>query len=167
MMPTTAPVQAAPERWQHGSSAVTVNGRQRVRSGVTALRKAGRIGDAEVADADRWYRDYILGVCGVFDAEPGRGAGGGDAHTAGFARAKAAQACRLACAAVGRSGTDLLIRFVAEDASLISLETVLGMDRKSVVGAVVMTLRRLTEHYHDTSVTGLKAADVRSADFSS
>lgn len=136
--------------------------------GVVALRRSGKIGDAEVLTAERWLRDYTLGVHGYFDSEPGRAAGGGDAHTAGFARAKAADAYRSAAQAVGRFGDSVLRSLVANDLSVSALGHVLNLHNSVAEGVAVTVLRRLSEHYSasDPVIVGRDCGEIRRAEFS-
>jgi hypothetical protein len=53
---------APPERWQHGATfAIGNDGVQRVQRPVDVLRRHGRISDADLASAERYYIDYALG----------------------------------------------------------------------------------------------------------
>jgi hypothetical protein len=139
------------------------------RHGVTALRKAGKISHADAASAERWYQDYALGVHGVFDSDPalGRGGGGGDAHTAQFARAKGSLSFREACQAVGQHGTEILTQFVVNGLTLAALGKLMSIHNSEATGAVVATLRRLTEHYAASAPIGRVNENIISADFSS
>ena len=158
--------RAPAERWNHGAEEAVVDSVQRVCDGVARLAKTGKIGAGEVLAAERWYRDYALAVMGVFDAPPGASSGGGDAHTAGFARAKAAHAFREALAAVGREGGDILRMFVVDGWTMAGVGVVLGMDRMAAAGAVVVTLRRLAEHYAASRPVGRETGRILNADFS-
>lgn len=134
---------------------------------VRSLRKSGKISDADVASANRWYQDYALGVHGVFDSEPsGFRTGGGDAHTAQFARAKGLQAFREACLAVGQHGTEILTRFVVNGSTLAALGKELGIHNSEATGQVSATLRRLTEHYSTGAPIGHAQERIIGADFS-
>ena len=162
-----APLRAAPERWNHGAAEhVEKSGHSRVADGVHKLYLAGKISAADVSATEQWYRDYTLGVMGVFDAEPGAGSGGGDAHTAGFARAKAANDFRQASFAVGATGANILRWFVADGWTFEAVGLRLALDRKSAVGAVVATIRRLTEHCAASQPVGGRTIKIRNADFS-
>ncbi len=140
------PIRAPAERWRHGSDFEGLAYQQRIADGGAALFRNGKIGGAEVAAADRWYQDYALGVEGVFDA-PGRGAGGGDAHTAMFARAAAKLAWRGACEAVGAYGSTMLRLLIVEGKTLAAVGREAGIHNSEATGAVVAAIRRLTEHY--------------------
>lgn len=132
--------------------------------GVAALRKADKIGDPEVLAAERWYRDFTLGAHGVFDGDVSP-AGGGDAHTAGFARAKANQAIREASAAVGDRASLILAGLIVDDLTFSALAAAVGLSRNEVVGAAWLALHRLSEHYAGISPVG-RDTGTRSADFS-
>lgn len=135
--------------------------------GVTALRRSGKIGDAEVLAAERWLRDYTLGVHGYFDSEPGRASGGGDAHTAGFARAKAADAYRSAAQAVGRFGDSVLRELIAADHSIRGMAAYLNLSVDVTCGIVMATMLRLSDHYATDSevIIGEASGEIRSASF--
>lgn len=144
----------------HGESPVKLSGK-----GVDALYRSGKIGGAEVVAAERWLLDYTLGVHGYFESDS-VSSGGGDAHTAGFARAKAKDAYNAAWAAVGGWGDLVLRLFVSRDLPLIALAEVIQLDRKATVGVVVATLRRLAEHYGASTPVGRESPSILSAQFS-
>ena len=159
-------VRAPAERWNHGAEEAAVDSVQRVCDGVAKLAKTGKIGAGEVLAAERWYRDYALSVMGVFDAPPGSSSGGGDAHTAGFARAKATQAFREALAAVWTHGAYLLRMVVACNWSMAAIAKKSAVHNSEVTGMVIATLRRLAEHYATDRPVGRHTGNVRSSDFS-
>lgn len=133
--------------------------------GVDALYRSGKIGGAEVAAAERWLLDYTLGVHGYFESNSAS-SGGGDAHTAGFARAKAKDAYNAAWAAVGGWGSELLRMVIAEGLTMGAVAARLQFHNSEITGAFVASLRRLTEHYAESRPVGRESPTILSAQFS-
>lgn len=77
------------ERFQH-SEIRELGGGFRVINAVQSIYEAGDIGDAELAAADRWYREYIFAKLGVVDVPEGSGRvrERGDVHTWMLGRGK-------------------------------------------------------------------------------
>ena len=147
MSDSSAPRDTAPaQRWQHGVEAEVIDGRQQVARPVAALRKSGRIGDAEVEAAARFYRDYALGMCGARDAERAGGGGG----QAGFAAAviDAMGAYQDVRRALGRRDFDYAVGLVVEERSLRALAGGRGgRMAMRVAGLAGDALRALADHY--------------------
>jgi hypothetical protein len=113
---------SAPEaRWKHGQDRApdqVARGPHSVASGVQALLDAGKIGNPEVAAADRFRLDYLLGVEGVRDTDraPGR-CDPSALHVVQLARCHAITAHRAVADLIGPGMTQWLVAFVVEDLS--------------------------------------------------
>ena len=149
------PYHAPRERWQRGAEAEieeTEGGVrvQRASTGLAQLRRSGVIGDAEVAAAIRWRRDYELGVHGARDpAASGSGSGGVTMWMA--ARVDISTRYRQACQAVGMLGDMLLRQYVAEGLSLREMARQIVAARRGAEGpSEVRTRLRLSEQLADT-----------------
>ncbi len=161
LCPPSDPSNAPAERWQRGSEPLEVPRApgdrrpvQRSDSGLAQLRRAKKIGDAEVTGADRFRSDYELGVHGARDPEKSGSGGGVDGYN--ISAIDALTRFSKASAAVGRFGSSLLVAFVCEGMSInaISQDAArAGWSRQDLVGAVVATLTRLTEHYETVDST--------------
>ena len=110
---------APPERWKHGQGKETArDGRQRVRDGVARFQREGRISGADVVACNRFYSDFALGNEGVADSDhPGRGSG------------------------------DSLVAFVIKHLTIEAIAESINLPRAETKGAIIATLRRLTEFY--------------------
>ena len=140
------PRDAAPaERWQHGTDAEVVEGRQQIARPVLALRKSGRIGDAEVEAAGRFYRDYALGMHGARDSTASGSGGGAQGFSA--AMIDALTGYRAACQALGNYHTDLLRVVVVEECSISSTAGRSARERERAAQRVAEALKALADHY--------------------
>ena len=140
------PRDAAPaERWQHGTVAEVIEGRQQIARPVLALRKSGRIGDAEVEAAGRFYRDYALGMFGARDAMASGSGGGAQGFSA--AMIDALTGYRAACQALGNYHTDLLRVVVVEECSLTAFAGRSARHRERAAQSVAEALKALADHY--------------------
>lgn len=143
------PVRATPERHNHNDlmsdvldDCATV---QRVQSGVLALRQSGKIGDAEVAAAERWYADYALAEHGA--ASPALAGSGGGAGCFLDAQLQAIGNYRAVRTGLGEH-LDLRLRvYVGEGLSLRKMSAELGIDQKTVCGMLVADLQTLANFY--------------------
>lgn len=138
---------AAPgERWQHGAEPeVVAAGRQQVARPVLALRRSGKVGDAEVAAAERYYADYALALCGARDMERIGAGGGVQAFFA--ATVDAVTRYREAAQAIGPRGDALLRLVVVEEMSCTALGARLGTNHHDAGGRVATVLEVLADHY--------------------
>ena len=98
MMPVDAPVartttiapsggeRAPKERLGKGQEVRIRDDVQQIVTGLTTLAKCGEIDQAQSSAAERWYRDYVMGVVGARDPEA-RGSGKApDVHASMLAR---------------------------------------------------------------------------------
>jgi len=117
-------VTAPAERWQHGQDATThddLRTAERVSSGVTRLRAAGDIGDAEVIAAHRWWQDYAEGVEGARDPERSGSGGASDQHVTMLVRAQAIGRHRAVTEILGDGMTVRLVAFLVDELSFAAL----------------------------------------------
>ena len=136
---------APPERWQHGAAYGATYGVQHVASPVMALRKSGKIGDAAVLAADRYYRDYAF-AAGARDPEATGSGGGVDGYS--IAQIMAIGAYRDAAQAVGIISNGILMAVVVMEISLATMAGGRsGAARARVTGDVVKALTALADHY--------------------
>lgn len=136
---------AAPaERWQHGVEAVVQEGRQQIVRPVTLLHRSGRVGDAEVQAAARYYDDYSFGVCGASDE--GRGGSGGGVDGYNIAAIEALGAYLDVGRALGPSVAEVLFCHVVEERSIRSKVGggSAGMKRAALFASA---LKDLADHY--------------------
>jgi hypothetical protein len=138
---------APPERWRHGADPEMEGGlRQRVSRPVLALQRSGRIGQAEVTAADRFYTDYALGMCQARDPERSGGAGGQQGFSAAVIDAMTGY--RQAVQALGLFRSAVLHDLVIEETSI---STMAGADGGRVWtdtrNEVALILQALADHY--------------------
>lgn len=122
--PAVERATAPAERWNHGQEiqdAIAPRFPDRVASGVATLRKSELIGDAEVAAAERWTKDYICGIEGVRDSDPVMRAKKSDMHDAMLARADAIARHRAIAEIIGAGRTQWLCAFLAEELSFVAM----------------------------------------------
>ena len=159
--PTTAPR----ERWHHGSEpeprtrAAARVAPQQVRSVIGTLLRSERIEGHHALAADRWLRDYEIGILGcsaiaasdlqrtaVRAPEPG-----GHDRIA-VSTVDAITRHREATAAVGIYATRILIAVCHTATSITHLAEVEfggSNGRHEAVGTVIACLERLSEHYQE------------------
>jgi hypothetical protein len=114
---------APPERWQHGSTFEIGNdGVQRVQRPADVLKRRGKISDADLASAERYYVDYAIG----WEHVSGEATSVSPGHpTDAFVNARGA---------VGRHSAAVLAVGVLNDAGPANI-------------LLSLALKRLTDHY--------------------
>ncbi len=154
-MPIRTDDAAPPERWKHGQDLappVALRMPSTVRKGVDALRYADppAIGDAEVAAAARFVRDYLLGIEGVREASGAVRSGSADAHDVAIARAIAFGRHREIADVVGPKITAYWIDFLVNDLSFVAMSDRHWpgeQGRKEMRGAMAKFLELLSHLY--------------------
>jgi hypothetical protein len=145
------------ERWQHGQHFIAAGKLypQAVKRGVLLLRKSGDIGDAELVAAERFHRDYVLGVLGARDPERRATGNAPDAHTGQLARVRASQTHGAVSDLLGAGMTARLVAFLVDDRSLGNMAAEYHPQRERTDG-----LRRLAGQMATllTVLAGLYAA---------
>ena len=143
--------RASPERQDKGSNFRVVEGVQRLWGPISALHRSGDIDDCHVVAADRWYRDFVLGVEGARDPEARRSGKAGDIHAGMLSRVAACERHREVREALGFCGEIRLHLMLVEELSFSSIaDKLLPGDvngRKKVAAQMVFLLEQLVEHY--------------------
>ena len=122
----------------------TKGGVQRVARPVDALLRSGRVSDAEVASADRFYNDYAFAT-GARDPEKSGGGGGVDGYN--ISQLDAITNTSAVRRAMGPGNMLLLVAFVIDERSISSLAGGSASVRERLTKTVTVILKRLTEHY--------------------
>ncbi len=140
------------ERRRHACEVVENGPFQYVTGAVAALRRSGEIGDSHVDAANRWYRDWVMGIEGAVDPSASRSGKAGDAHARMLSRVAAAARCSDVRHSLG-SLAELRLRFVVlEELSFSEIGRRLMPgdvnSRKKIAAQTVLLLEMLAEHYH-------------------
>ena len=145
--------RASPERLLKGNDFRVVEGVLRLHAPLAALHRSGEIGDVHVAAANRWYRDYVLGVEGARDPEAGRSGKARDFHAGMLARVAACARHRGVRDALGLCAEIRLRLFLSDELSFSSIaEKLMPRDvngRKKVAAQLSFLLEQLAEHYEN------------------
>jgi hypothetical protein len=120
-------------------------GRQQVARPVLALRDSGKIGDAEVTAAERFYRDFALAMFGARDSERAGGGGGQQGFSAAVLDAMTGY--RRAAQAIGIRSDALLRLVVVEEMSCRALAERMKTTHDHVSGRIAQVLEVLADHY--------------------
>ena len=150
-------LRATPERLRKGNNFHVVDRVQRLCGPLAALHRAGDIENSHVAAADRWYRDYVLGVEGARDPDTARSGKARDFHAGMLARVAACTRYRAVRKALGFC-TEVRLRLLLVDELSFSAiaEKLMPRDingRKKVAAQMAFVLEQLAEHYdaHDNN----------------
>lgn len=143
--------RATPERLDKGQDVRIVENVQRLVGGVASLTGAGHVDRATTSAAERWYRDYVMGVIGARDPEA-RGSGRApDIHASMLARAAAIARCRTVREGLGLcSEIRLKLLLVDELSFSVIAEKLLPGDtngRKKIAAQMSFLLEQLAEQY--------------------
>ena len=145
--------RASPERLRKGNDFRLVEGVLRLQGPLAALRRSGEIGDVHVAAANRWYRDYVLGVEGARDPDAVRSGKARDFHAGMLARVAACARHRGVRDALGLCAEIRLRLFLADELSFSSIaEKLMPKDvngRKKIAAQLSFLLEQLAEHYEN------------------
>ena len=146
--------RVSPERLRKGNEFRVLEGVQRLHGPLAALHRSGEIGDVHVAVADRWYRDYVLGVEGARDPDSARSGKARDFHAGMLARVAACTRHRGVRDALGLCAEIRLRLFLVDELSFSSIaEKLMPRDvngRKKVAAQMTFLLEQLAEHYEAT-----------------
>ena len=74
--------RASVERLRKGQEIHVRQNVQQVVGGLASLTRAGDIGEAQSSAAERWYRDYVMGIVGARDPEARSSGRAPDIHAA-------------------------------------------------------------------------------------
>lgn len=91
LLPDRAPAQ----RLRKGQVLRVQDDVQRVVGGLVTLNKAGDVTQDQVNAAERWYRDYVMGVIGARDPERKSSGKAPDIHAAMLSRTHAIGRCKF------------------------------------------------------------------------
>lgn len=143
--------RATAERLLKGQRLVVRDNVQRVVGALATLAKNGDIDQSQSSAAERWYRDYVMGIVGARDPET-RGSGKApDLHASMLARTAAIGRCRTVRNGLGLCGEIrlklLLIDELSFSAIAIKLFPTDVNGRKKVAAQVVFLLEQLAELY--------------------
>jgi hypothetical protein len=143
---TSIAVAVAPaRRWKHGvEREMSETGGERVSSTLRKLRESGKIGDAEVWAAERFYRDTALAE-GARDPEAKGSGGGMQAYSA--AQLDAVTGCRRVVEMLGPWAEGLLRLAVVDEASCRAIAERTGTNDQFIGGMLSAALRFLAHHY--------------------
>ncbi len=124
---------------------------QQVVSGLTTLAKTGDIDQAQSSAAERWYRDYVMGVVGARDPEARRSGKAPDLHAAMLARTAAVGRCRAVRQGLGLCGEIRLKLLLIDELSFSAIAAKLlpgdVNGRKKIAAQVSFLLEQLSELY--------------------
>lgn len=119
---------------------------------VSVLLRAEEIDQAQAGAAERWYRDYVMGVIGARDPEQ-RGSGKApDVHASMLSRTAAIARCRVVREGLGSCGEERLKLFLIDELTFSAIAGRLfpgdGNGRKKIAAQIVFILQQLAEIYH-------------------
>ena len=142
---------ATPERLAKAAYSTSDGRAQRLAGPMLALQRAGDIQDSHVAAAERWYRDYVLGVEGARDPEAGHTGNAPDVHAAMLSRVAACTRHRNVQSALGWCGEIRLRLLLVDELSFSNIATKLMPKnvngRKKIAAQMVFLLEQLVELY--------------------
>ncbi|WP_428393545.1 hypothetical protein [Lichenicoccus sp.] len=143
--------RASPERLKKGNDFEVFEGTQRLCGPVAALLRSGEIDGSHVAAAERWYRDYVLGVEGVRDPDAKRTGKAPDIHAGMLSRVAACERHRGVRGALGFCAEVRLRLMLLDELSFSAMAQRLmpkdGNGRKKVAAQMAFLLEQLAEHY--------------------
>jgi hypothetical protein len=124
---------------------------QRVIGGLTLLSKAGDIAQDQADAAQRWYKDYVMGIIGAHDPEARRSGKAPDLHAAMLSRTEAIGRCKTVRHSLGLCGEVRLRLLLVDELSFSAIAAILlpgdVNGRKKVAAQMVLLLQKLTELY--------------------
>lgn len=143
--------RATPERLGKGQDVRIEDNVQRLVGGVASLIGIGDVDKATTSAAERWYRDYVMGVIGARDPEA-RGSGRApDIHASMLARAAAIARCRTVREGLGLCSEIRLKLLLVDELSFSMIaEKLLPGDtngRKKIAAQMALLLEQLAEQY--------------------
>ncbi len=142
---------ATSERRQHAAEIVTTNGVQQVLGALASLQRTGEISDCHVEAANRWYRDWIMGIEGAHDPFSERSGKAPDAHVRMLSRVAACGRCSDVRRSLGQRAEDRLRLILLEELSFSEIGRRLlpgdGNARRKIAAQTVLLLEMLADHY--------------------
>ena len=151
VMISSRPERASMERSSKGQMLVVQDDVQRVVGALVSLARNGDIDQAQSSAAERWYRDYVMGVVGARDPEARRSGKAPDIHAAMLARAAAVARCRSVRNGLGLCGEIRLRLLLVDELSFSSIAGKLFPGdvngRKKVAAQMAFLLEQLAALY--------------------
>ena len=145
------PARATLERGFKGQMLVVQDDVQRVVGALAALARNGDIDQAQSSAAERWYRDYVMGVVGARDPEGGRSGRAPDIHASMLARSAAVGRCRVVRNGLGLCGEVRLRLLLIDELSFSAIAAKLLPNdvngRKKIAAQMALLLEQLSELY--------------------
>ncbi len=163
MMPVDVPVsqvttsapsggeRAPKERLGKGQEVRIRDDVQQIVTGLTTLAKCGEIDQAQSSAAERWYRDYVMGVMGARDPEARSSGKAPDVHASMLARTAAIGRCRAVRQGLGLCGEIRLKLLLVDELSFSAIAAKLlpgdVNGRKKIAAQMSFLLEQLAELY--------------------
>ena len=141
----------------------------RTASALSTLRRSNDIDDTHIAAADRWYRDWVMGVVGACDPSIQRSGQAADPHSRMLARIAASSRCTAVREYLGMQAERRLRMILVEELSFSEIgRRLLPRDvnsRKKIAAQTILLLEMLAEHYQnrDQCRRARETASVRSS----
>lgn len=124
---------------------------QQVVGGLATLERSGELNQAQSASAERWYRDYVMGVIGARDPDQRSSGKAPDIHASMLARTAAVTRCRAVREGLGMCGELRLKLFLVDELTFSAIAARLlpsdGNGRKKIAAQLSFLLEQLTELY--------------------
>ncbi len=144
----------------------------RTASALSALRRSNDIDDTHMAAADRWHRDWVMGVVGACDPSIQRSGQAADPHARMLARIAASSRCTAVRAYLGTQAEQRLRMILVEELSFSEIgRRLLPGDvngRKKIAAQTILLLEMLAEHYenrdhcrHARETTSVRSSNIR------
>lgn len=144
-------VRAPDERSLKGQTLVVRGGVQYVVGVLATLARNGDIDQAQSSAAERWYRDYVMGVMGARDPEAQRSGKAPDIHASMIARTAAVGRCRGVRNGLGLCSEVRLKLLLIDELSFSVIATRLFPGdvngRKKIAAQMAFLLEQLAELY--------------------
>ncbi|WP_419729540.1 hypothetical protein [Lichenicola sp.] len=143
--------RATPERLAKGQDARVQDNVQRMVGALAALLPNGAVEPVRAAAAERWYRDYVMGVVGARDPEASRSGRAPDIHAAMLARSAAIGRCRAVREGLGLCSELRLKLLLVDELSFSAIAAILlpgdSSGRKKIAAQMSFLLEQLAEQY--------------------
>lgn len=143
--------RATPERLAKGQDVRLQQNVQRMVGALATLLPDDAVEQARSAAAERWYRDYVMGVVGARDPEARQSGRAPDIHAAMLARAAAIGRCRIVREGLGLCSELRLKLLLVDELSFSAIAAVLfpgdANGRKKVAAQMSFLLEQLAEQY--------------------
>ena len=124
---------------------------QQIVTGLTTLARSGDIDQAQSSAAERWYRDYVMGVVGARDPEARRSGKAPDVHASMLARTAAIGRCRAVRQGLGLCSEIRLKLLLVDELSFSAMAAKLlpgdVNGRKKIAAQMSFLLEQLAELY--------------------